>query len=198
MTQQSDIEFLFTLSVEHYAKGHNFAYTPSEEISVKHFDSMSIEWLEFIKQNRSKGGLQHNFDVVIGPVADDKTVQTVQLYLPGTITADEAINRLRYNKVNNQISFHTEKALQYIKFIKRVRMNDIFFYNGEDVTMNVCLSVLEVTRIIAKKNEVPFDEAAVLFSKSKTCDKLHDSENGLWTESPEYIASMFYDEQISA
>ena len=77
-------------------------------------------------------------------------------------------------------------------------MNDIFFYNGTDVTMNVCLSVLEVTRLIAKKNSLAFDDATLLFSKSHVCGKLHDSENGLWAESPEYIASLFYEEKESA
>ena len=35
-------------------------------------------------------------------------------------TAEEAVERLRYNKVNNQVSFHTEKALQYVKLVRRV------------------------------------------------------------------------------
>ena len=63
-------------------------------LNVKRFDALSEEWLEFIKENRSKGGLQHKYDVIIGPVADD-------------------------NKVNNQVSFHTEKALQYLQLTRR-------------------------------------------------------------------------------
>ena len=31
---------------------------------------------DLIKENRSKGGLQHKYDVVIGPVADDNTMET--------------------------------------------------------------------------------------------------------------------------
>lgn len=102
---------------KHYV--YRFSYQPSETVKVKHFDSMGIEWLDFIKKNRSEGGSQHDFGVVVGPVADDKTVQTVQLYLLGTINAEEAMNRLRYSKVNNQFSFHTEEALQCIKLLGR-------------------------------------------------------------------------------
>ena len=76
--------------------------------------------MEFIKENRTRGGLQHSFDVVIGPVADDNTMETVQLYIAGILTADEAVERLKYTKVNNQVSFHTEKALQHIKFVGRI------------------------------------------------------------------------------
>ena len=93
-------------------------------LKVKRFDRLNEEWLEFIKKNRSKGGLQHDYDVVIGPVADDNTMETVQLYMANILTAEEAVERLRYNKVNNkvnnQVSFHTEKALQYVKLVRRV------------------------------------------------------------------------------
>ena len=82
---------------------------------------MNQEWLEFIKENRSKGGLQHKYDVVIGPVADDNTMETVQLYMNGILNANEAVERLRYNRVNNQISYHTEKALKSLKFVRRER-----------------------------------------------------------------------------
>ena len=90
-------------------------------LNVKRFDALSEEWLEFIKENRSKGGLQHNYDVVIGPVADDNTMETVQLYLAGILTVNEAVERLKYNQVNNQVSFHTEKALRSLQFIRRER-----------------------------------------------------------------------------
>ena len=95
-----------------------FGEVPS--LKVKRFDRLNEEWLEFIKKNRSKGGLQHDYDVVIGPVADDNTMETVQLYMANILTAEEAVERLRYNKVNNQVSFHTERALQYVKLVRRV------------------------------------------------------------------------------
>ena len=74
-------------------------------MKVKRFDSLNREWLEFIKENRSKGGLQHNYDVIIGPVADDKTMETIQLYIASILTTEEAIERLKYSKANNQIFF---------------------------------------------------------------------------------------------
>ncbi len=57
--------------------------------------SWNQEWLEFIKENRTKGGIQHAYDVVVGPVADDNTMETVQLYLSGILKAEEAVERLR-------------------------------------------------------------------------------------------------------
>lgn len=37
------------------------------------------------------------------------------------LKANEAVERLRYNQVNNQISFHTEKGLECLKFVRRDR-----------------------------------------------------------------------------
>lgn len=98
---------------------YQYIFKESDNLQVKRFNALDKEWLEFIKENRSKGGLQHSYDVVIGPVADDNTMETVQLYLTGILTVNEAVERLKYNKVNNQVSFHTEKALRSLQFIRR-------------------------------------------------------------------------------
>lgn len=98
---------------------YKFRFEESQDLKIKHFNSLDKEWLDFIKINRSKGGIQHNFDVVVGPVVDDNTMQTVQLYLLGTITAEEAVERLKFNKVNNQVSFHTENAIKHLVLINR-------------------------------------------------------------------------------
>ncbi len=115
-------EWAYRLSLRNHSKNYyvmKFLFVESEELKIKRFDSLSIEWLNFIKDNRSRGGLQHAYDVVIGPVADDNTMETVQLYIAKILSAEEAVNRLRYNKVNNQVSFHTSKALEHLKFVRR-------------------------------------------------------------------------------
>lgn len=70
-------------------------------------------------------------------------------------------------------------------------MPELFTYNGKDITMNVCLSVLEVTREIAKRKSISFEDASLLFSKSKICSLLHNPETALWSESADYIADKF-------
>ena len=100
---------------------YRFVFQENDLLKIRRFDTLNKEWLEFIKLNRSKGGIQHDYDVVIGPVADDDTMETIQLYIAGILTSDEAVDGLRYNKVNNQVSFHTEKALQSLKLVGRVK-----------------------------------------------------------------------------
>lgn len=95
---------------------YQYIFYQTEDLKIKHFHALDAEWLEFIKCNRLNGGIQHTYDVVIGPVADDNTMETVQLYMSGILKTEEAVERLRYSKVNNQVSFHTQKALRQLKF----------------------------------------------------------------------------------
>ncbi|GMO25970.1 MAG: DUF3990 domain-containing protein [Termitinemataceae bacterium] len=79
---------------------------------IKKFEALSKEWIEFVMNNRTKGGLQHGFDVVQGSVANDDTTETIAFYVSGIYSVEEALNRLRYMKPNDQVSVHTEKALE--------------------------------------------------------------------------------------
>jgi hypothetical protein len=92
----------------------------TEQLAIKIFDGISKEWLDFIAKNRIQGGIQHTFDVVQGPVANDKTMDAIGLYLSNTISTSEALTRLTYMKPNNQVSIHTEKALSNLKIILRL------------------------------------------------------------------------------
>jgi hypothetical protein len=88
-------------------------------LTIKTFDTMTKDWLDFIAENRIKGGTSHNYDVVVGPVANDRTVNTLNLYLDGELTLAETLNRLTYMQANNQLSFHTGRALDSLVFIRR-------------------------------------------------------------------------------
>jgi hypothetical protein len=88
-------------------------------LKTKNFDAMTKDWLDFIIENRIKGGTRHNYDIVMGPVANDRTVNTLSLYLDGELTLEETLNRLAYMQANNQLSFHTGKALDNLVFIRR-------------------------------------------------------------------------------
>jgi hypothetical protein len=42
------------------------------DLNGKLFDGVSEEWLRFIISNRKQGGVQHDYDIVQGPVANDR------------------------------------------------------------------------------------------------------------------------------
>ncbi|MCL1833220.1 MAG: DUF3990 domain-containing protein [Leptospirales bacterium] len=91
----------------------------AKELSVRNYDGLSEEWLLMVQKNRTLGGIQHKFDIVQGPVANDKTARTIALYIAGIINSDEAIERLRFSQINNQVSFHTPAALSHLKIIRK-------------------------------------------------------------------------------
>ncbi len=96
----------------------SYSFYPKPDLLIKKFDEVNEEWLEMIKENRVKGGVQHSYDVVIGPVADDRTLPTIYQYINHEISAFQAIQQLKYEKINNQVGFHTEKALQSLWTLK--------------------------------------------------------------------------------
>ena len=89
----------------------------TKDLSIKNYEGLSEEWLLMVQKNRTLGGIQHDFDIVQGPVANDKTARTIALYIAEIISTDEAINRLQYNRINNQVSLHTPAALSHLKLI---------------------------------------------------------------------------------
>jgi hypothetical protein len=92
-----------------------FEFQSANELTMKEFPEISVEWLELVKANRLLGGIQHNFDVVIGPVANDNTMRTIAAYVAGLYEAAEAMRRLRYFKANDQVSLHTLKAMRLLE-----------------------------------------------------------------------------------
>jgi hypothetical protein len=57
---------------------------------------------------------RHDYDIVYGPIANDKVVDVVDEYIDGSISADEAIRRVKVIPSIFQMSFHTQLALDHI------------------------------------------------------------------------------------
>jgi len=84
-------------------------------LNVKEFKEADLEWLEYVVNNRAgRGG--DDFDIVIGPVANDRVYSVVDEYELGTYTPQEAIIRLKTYKLTDQYVFKTKKALQTLAF----------------------------------------------------------------------------------
>lgn len=71
---------------------------------------------------------------------------------------------------------------------------NIYSFNGKDITMNVCIQIRDVVKLLQEYYQINFEEAVLRFYKSETYKILQETENGLWAESAEYIADRYYDE----
>lgn len=109
-----------------FVSSYNFDNNVLNELSVLKFDSYSEEWLNFIFNARS-GNNTSSFDVVIGGVANDKVYNTLELFFDDLITKSEALGRLKYEKLNNQICFRSQKAIDLcLTYIKSECVNSKF------------------------------------------------------------------------
>ena len=68
--------------------------------------------------NRTNKSFHHNYDIVYGPVANDKVYAAFTLYESGLLNKENLISELKTYKLVDQYLFHTEKSLQALKFIE--------------------------------------------------------------------------------
>ena len=81
------------------------------------FKSPTEDWVDFVMNNRTKKSFIHDYDIVYGPVANDKVYAAFALYEGGLIDKQTLIIELKAYKLVDQYLFHTEKALEYLSFI---------------------------------------------------------------------------------
>ena len=85
-------------------------------MTVIRFVAADEKWLDFICNNRS-GRSNGDYDIVIGPVADDKVYRVVVEYENGDLDRETALRSLKTEALCDQILFHTEKSLQYLRYV---------------------------------------------------------------------------------
>lgn len=97
-------------------------YTLDRELILlegKHkiFTSYDAEWLDFIVANRRGENLASEYDYIEGGIANDRVIDTVNLYIQGLIDSATALQQLAFYKPNNQICLInqslTDKYLHY-------------------------------------------------------------------------------------
>ncbi len=95
------------------------ALLQDKELSIMEYHGATKEWLDFVVANRRFAPL-HNYDIVLGPVANDNLYATISLYENGELSAEAAIVQLKTHVLFNQVSFHTKKALSQLHFVESV------------------------------------------------------------------------------
>ena len=76
------------------------------EMNILWFDEPTEEWVDFVMSNRTLRNFEHNHDLVYVPVANDR------VYKEGLI------KELKTYKLVDQMLFHTDKSLKYLKYIE--------------------------------------------------------------------------------
>ena len=92
---------------------HLFAHP---ELQIKSFENADEMWLDFVLANRKDVDFEHEFDLVRGPVADDRVYVCLNMLEDGLADRETVIKKLKTYVLADQILFHTAKSLLFLEY----------------------------------------------------------------------------------
>lgn len=82
------------------------------------FREYNIEWLDFIAASRKSKEPWKEFDWIEGGVANDSVISTVDAYVDGFITADQALDKLVKEELRHQVCISKQEIIdKYLTFV---------------------------------------------------------------------------------
>ena len=98
----------------------------ANDLKILQFKSANIDWLDFVLANR-KGEPTAQYDIVIGPTANDKTILTIDQYMQGMFDhlgnpKEFVIQLFQPEKLDTQYLFATENALKHLTFLEALEL----------------------------------------------------------------------------
>jgi len=88
---------------------YEFNFNP-EDWKILKFDSYNRDWLRFVSDCRS-GNDNSEYELVIGGIANDQVIQTIERYFAGEISENDALGLLKYEKPNNQYCIRSQRMI---------------------------------------------------------------------------------------
>jgi hypothetical protein len=91
-----------------------YEYKDNDDLKVCEFAQMTEEWLDFVVDCRR--GIEHDFDIVEGPMADDTIWDYIEDFTRGNITREAFWALVKFKYPTHQMVFCTEKALSTLTY----------------------------------------------------------------------------------
>lgn len=82
----------------------------TDEWKILNFEAYDSDWLDFISQCRA-GKDDTDYDIVIGGIANDRVIQTLDRYFAGELNSEQTLGLLKYEKPNIQYCIRSQKML---------------------------------------------------------------------------------------
>ena len=89
-----------------------------QEFRYKRFEAYTEEWAHFIYDHRTEpnGRTLHDYDIVYGPIANDRVGAQIARYNQGYISFDEFLHRIQYILgITYQYAFCTQRAIDKLQ-----------------------------------------------------------------------------------
>ena len=106
---------------------YNFDEKFAEKLKTKVFPEADMEWLEMVIKCRSDLNFKHGYDIVTGKIANDNVGETVEYVLAGIMRKEDAVERLRFEKINDQICFCSEESLKALVYKENYTVKNVLW-----------------------------------------------------------------------
>ncbi|MDR0847648.1 MAG: DUF3990 domain-containing protein [Propionibacteriaceae bacterium] len=101
---------------------HQYNFDESaNDLRVRHFQTATVEWLDFVAAHRLGTFRGPSYDLVIGPVANDRTIPVIQQYMQAedkALFAPAAIALIKPETLADQYVFTTAHALSHLNLVE--------------------------------------------------------------------------------
>ena len=101
-----------------FVNKYEFDEAAFKTLKVLRFNEPNEQWVDFVMKNRTETKFQHDYDIVFGPVANDKVYAQFALYEAGLISKATLIQELKTYLLIDQMLFHTEESLSVLTFVE--------------------------------------------------------------------------------
>lgn len=88
-------------------------------LQILRFEGYSLEWAQFVLSNRKNRTRQqlHDYDIVIGPIADDVVGYQIRRVEEGIINEEQFLEEIKFHTITMQYLFATQKAINLLQRI---------------------------------------------------------------------------------
>jgi hypothetical protein len=153
---------------------HEYVFEDGE-LQTLRFERYNDEWLDFVAFNRNEANhVKHPYDIVEGPVADDRVSYRIRDYLKGTITRERFLRDVTFKRPTHQICVCTTRALRSLEAV--------------ELAWDLRLQLLEeaIIQMLVDGKGMNEEQAIALYMDSMVYAQVSDETTGLykqpWTE----------------
>lgn len=90
---------------------YEFTISDESQWNILRFDTYDSRWLDFVAQCRDGNDIG-DYDMIIGGIANDRVILTLDRYFANEISQEGALGLLKFEKPNVQYCIRSEKMLR--------------------------------------------------------------------------------------
>jgi hypothetical protein len=94
-----------------------FDEAKAQALNVLRFEEYTQDWARFVLDNRKNRTRQqiHDYDIVIGPIADDVVGYQIRRVEEGIITEEQFLEEIKFHTITIQYMFATNQAIGLLR-----------------------------------------------------------------------------------